>query len=91
LAFSKLTSPIGSAAEVTWPATNESRFGAAISSTEPHAWHSPQRPTHLVLVHPHSVQRKGSFVGAAFFAMAEGYMQLPTSLKISQKAKISVK
>ncbi len=27
------------------------------SVTVPHAWHSPQRPTHLGVVHPHSVQR----------------------------------
>ena len=31
--------------------------GPVSSSTEPHAWHSPQRPTHLVAVQPHSVQR----------------------------------
>ena len=30
---------------------------AEASSTVPHDWHSPQRPTHLMLVHPHSVQR----------------------------------
>jgi hypothetical protein len=28
------------------------------SMTVPHDWHSPQRPTHLTLDHPHSVQRK---------------------------------
>ena len=27
------------------------------SSTVPHAWHSPQRPTHFTVVQPHSVQR----------------------------------
>ena len=31
--------------------------GAAASATEPHAWHSPQRPTHLAASQPHSVQR----------------------------------
>ena len=80
-AFSKLTSPIGSAGEVTFPATSESFFGAATSSTTPHAWHSPHLPTHFVVLHPHSEQRKGSLVGAAFFAMPEGYMHPPTRLK----------
>ena len=32
--------------------------GPVSSTTEPHAWHSPQRPTHLLAVQPHSVQRK---------------------------------
>ncbi len=31
--------------------------GAAASATEPQAWHSPQRPTHLAVSQPHSVQR----------------------------------
>jgi hypothetical protein len=30
---------------------------APISLTEPQAWHSPHRPTHLIVVHPHSEQR----------------------------------
>ena len=29
-----------------------------VSSTVPQAWHSPQRPTHLAVVQPHSAQRK---------------------------------
>jgi hypothetical protein len=29
----------------------------AASATEPHAWHSPHRPTHLAEVQPHSEQR----------------------------------
>jgi hypothetical protein len=32
--------------------------GAVASTTVFHCWHSPQRPTHLGLVQPHSVQRK---------------------------------
>src|SRR5699024_2515156 len=28
------------------------------SSTVPHAWHWPQRPTHFPVVQPHSLQRK---------------------------------
>ena len=31
--------------------------GEAASTTDPHAWHSPQRPTHLEVSQPHSVQR----------------------------------
>lgn len=30
---------------------------APISSTVPQAWHSPQRPTHFTVLHPHSAQR----------------------------------
>jgi len=30
---------------------------ADASTTVPQAWHSAQRPTHLMLVQPHSVQR----------------------------------
>ena len=33
------------------------RVGAPASATEPHAWHSPQRPTHLPVSQPHSEQR----------------------------------
>ena len=69
-ALSKLTSPIGRAAAVTGPATSDNFLGAATSSTDPHAWHSPHRPTHLVLDHPHSLQRNGSF--ASFFTLATG-------------------
>ena len=31
--------------------------GTPTSTTEPHAWHSPHRPTHFTVVHPHSAQR----------------------------------
>jgi len=67
-ALAKSTSPIGFAVEVVAPATNESFFGAAISSTVPHAWHSPHLPTHLVALQPHSTHRKGSFAGALAMA-----------------------
>jgi len=30
---------------------------AAASATLPQAWHSPQRPTHFAVSHPHSAQR----------------------------------
>ena len=40
---------------------------AAASATEPQAWHSPQRPTHLAVSQPHSVQRKaGRAVSSAW-------------------------
>ncbi|CAB4535794.1 unannotated protein [freshwater metagenome] len=60
-AADRSTSPIGVALAVTFPATSDNFLGAAISSTTPHAWHSPQRPTHFWDVQPHSVQRNGSF------------------------------
>ena len=50
------TRPIGTAGALTGPAAARS-VGAAASATEPQAWHSPQRPTHLVASQPHSVQR----------------------------------
>ena len=33
---------------------------SAASTTVPHCWHSPHRPTHLIVVHPHSVHRYGA-------------------------------
>jgi hypothetical protein len=42
------------------------RAGAA-TSTVPHAWHSPQRPTHLLVVHPHSAQ---TYAGRAVLVLA---------------------
>ena len=50
------TSPIGTAGVVTGPAAVRPR-GAAASATLPHAWHSPHRPTHLAVSHPHSPHR----------------------------------
>ncbi len=50
------TWPIGTARVVTGAAAVRI-VGAAASATEPHAWHSPQRPTHLPVSHPHSAQR----------------------------------
>ena len=52
------TCAIGSAALVTGPASARRVRGAVriinASATEPHAWHSPQRPTHFAEVQPHS-------------------------------------
>jgi hypothetical protein len=44
---------------------------AACSVTVPHCWHSPHRPTHFAVVHPHSVQ---TYAGAEGFreAMQQG-------------------
>ena len=50
------TRPIGNAGAVKGLAEAR-RVGAAASATEPQAWHSPQRPTHLAVSHPHSVHR----------------------------------
>jgi hypothetical protein len=50
---------MGSAAERTG-ATATVRGPAAAgpsSVTVPHAWHSPHRPAHFAVAHPHSVQR----------------------------------
>ena len=41
---------------VTGPAEDRVA-GADTSATEPHAWHSPQRPTHLAASQPHSEHR----------------------------------
>src|SRR5690606_32573030 len=57
-ATSAFTCPIGTAGAVTAPgATICTPARAPSSSTVPHAWHSPQRPTHLVVRHPHSAHR----------------------------------
>ena len=50
------TCPMGTAGRVTGAAAARA-VGAAASATEPQAWHSPQRPTHLAVSQPHSVQR----------------------------------
>lgn len=52
------TWPMGTAAVETRPAAVVRTAGAPPnSSTVPHAWHSGQRPSHLAVVQPHSVQR----------------------------------
>src|SRR3982750_3355813 len=50
------TCEIGIAGVLTGPATVRP-WGTAPSATLPHAWHSPHRPTHLAVSHPHSEQR----------------------------------
>ncbi|GLW65801.1 hypothetical protein Arub01_40450 [Actinomadura rubrobrunea] len=61
---------MGRAGAVTGPAAT-TRGGAAVpaSPTEPHVWHSPQRPTHFDVCQPHSEQRYAAFAVFAF-AMA---------------------
>ena len=51
------TSPIGTAGRVTGPAAGRAWSARRASATEPHAWHSPHRPTHLAVSQPHSLQR----------------------------------
>ena len=51
------TSPIGMAGRSTTTAAVVRTATAPISLTDPQAWHSPHRPTHLIVVHPHSEQR----------------------------------
>lgn len=41
--------------------------GPLASTTVPQDWHSPQRPTHLAVVQPHSVQRKALAVREPVF------------------------
>src|SRR6201991_1805864 len=61
-AISALTWPIGSAGAVVAPAcTTLNPARAPSSSTVPPAWHSPHRPTHLVVRQPHSAQRYPGF------------------------------
>ncbi|GAA4058603.1 hypothetical protein GCM10023065_04920 [Microbacterium laevaniformans] len=42
------------------------------STTVPHCWHSPHRPTHFALVQPHSVQRYALVVAVRLDAMHSG-------------------
>lgn len=52
------TCPIGRAGALTGPAgTTRAGVADAASVTVPHVWHSPQRPTHLDVCHPHSAHR----------------------------------
>ena len=41
----------------------------AASATEPHAWHSPHRPTHFAVSQPHSLHRKEGRVFAVVLLM----------------------
>src|SRR5215218_487643 len=62
---------MGRAGAVTGPAATARRAGAAAptSASEPHAWHSGQRPTHLAEAYPHSLQR---WAGRADFTPEAG-------------------
>ena len=51
----RILTPI--AGELTGPAAVRPDGTAAVSATLPQAWHSPHRPTHLPVSHPHSEQR----------------------------------
>jgi hypothetical protein len=48
------TSAMGRAGSRTVVAAVVRATAVPVSSTVPHAWHSPQRPTHLTVVQPHS-------------------------------------
>src|SRR4051794_2327335 len=48
------TSAIRRAGSTTVVAAVVRATAVPVSSTVPHAWHSPQRPTHLTVVQPHS-------------------------------------
>ena len=64
-AVSTSTWSIGRAGVVTAAARVVRTVGAPTSSTLPHAWHSPQRPTHLPVTQPHSTHRYPGRVGRA--------------------------
>jgi hypothetical protein len=51
---------MGTAGRSTAPAAVVRTATAPTSETLPHAWHSPQRPTHLGACHPHSEQRNAA-------------------------------
>ena len=57
VSMSVIARAVRAAPIVTGVRARSTPVGAAISSTVPQAWHSPQRPTHLAAVQPHSVQR----------------------------------
>ncbi|CCH70021.1 hypothetical protein BN10_480020 [Phycicoccus elongatus Lp2] len=48
------TSPIGTAGRSTAPAAVVRTLTAPTSLIDPQAWHSPHRPIHLLVCHPHS-------------------------------------
>jgi hypothetical protein len=52
---------IGIAGDDTGPAVMRAALGAPTSATVPHAWHSPHRPIHRGVVHPHSLHANGDF------------------------------
>jgi hypothetical protein len=60
-AESGATSAIGSGLDALRLAFVMPTTGAD-STTEPHSWHSPQRPTHFEVVQPHALQ---TYVGRA--------------------------
>src|SRR5690625_435261 len=64
-AVSTLISVMGRARVLTGAGATEAGAGAPASSTVPQAWHSPQRPTHLRVDHPHSVHRNVDFAALA--------------------------
>ena len=66
----------------TGAAVVRAAVGAPVSATVPQAWHSPQRPTHFAVVHPHSPQRKpGVRRVVVLVAMARPYGAGATSLR----------
>jgi len=44
----------------------------------PHAWHSAQRPTHLAVSQPHSLQWYAVALGLLLVAMVRTYVPTPT-------------
>jgi hypothetical protein len=56
----------------------------------PHAWHSVQRPTHLAVSQPHSVQWYAAGL-ALLLAMVRTYVPTPTSCsRLGETAALSM-
>ena len=62
---------MGTAGRSTRAAAVVRTVTAPISLTLPQDWHSPQRPTHLTAVQPHSEQRKPLDLVDVFAAMGD--------------------
>src|SRR5690625_1132703 len=76
-AVSTLISVMGRARELTGAGATEAGAGAPASSTVPHDWHSPQRPTHFRVDHPHSVHRNVVFAALAMVITLSGLGDTP--------------
>ena len=78
------TSPIGTAGRSTFLAAVVRAVTAPTSVTDPQAWHSPHRPTHLTVVHPHSVHR---YAGLVPFAAMRANLGEPTDSRLHRHTR----
>ncbi|GAA3963513.1 hypothetical protein GCM10023085_52650 [Actinomadura viridis] len=61
------------------------------SVTEPHTWHSPQRPTHLEVCQPHSAQRYAGFAVFAFAMRRSVGVRADTPVRDTRAARVRAK